>query len=92
MGAIGGLPDAGAEPVVLGVGVPHVRVAHRRRLLPPLSFPAAAREVERERERDWGRRRRAVAERYIAGWEVRNPSRGRAGLRWADNAVHAGPD
>jgi hypothetical protein len=50
MGAIGGLPDAGAEPVVLGVGVPHVRVAHRRRLLPPLSFPAAAREVERERE------------------------------------------
>jgi hypothetical protein len=49
MGAIGGLPDAGAEPVVLGVGVPHVRVAHRRRLLPPLSFPAAAREVERER-------------------------------------------
>jgi hypothetical protein len=51
MGAIGGLPDAGAEPVVLGVGVPHVRVAHRRRLLPPLSFPAAAREVERERER-----------------------------------------
>jgi hypothetical protein len=52
MGAIGGLPDAGAEPVVLGVGVPHVGVAHRCRLLPPLSFPAAAREVERERERE----------------------------------------
>jgi hypothetical protein len=55
MRAVGGLPDAGAKPVVLGVGVPHVGVAHRRRLLPrPPSFPAAAREGERDGERKIG--------------------------------------
>jgi len=44
--------DAGAGPVVLGVRVPDVGVAHLRLLLPPPlpSFSAAAREDERDGE------------------------------------------
>lgn len=57
------LPDAGAGPVVLGVGVPDVGVPHRRRLLVRLP-PAAAGCWERVGGRK-GRWRRGERDRLI---------------------------
>lgn len=71
------VPDAGAGPVVLGVGVPHVGVAHRSppvRVTSSSRFPSLSDRMRRRGAGEGGGAGGIGGEVYIVGRVVRNPS------------------